>query len=297
MTTRPPHGSGPGSSQGPRRLRIEHATGFTYQGDVGASYNEARMLPSSTDSQFVLSSQLDIEPSTSVNQYVDYFGTRVAALDVLAGHAALSITARSLVEVRPRPFEQSGMTWAQLRREAERQIATVEMLGQTTRTTPHPEVADIARSIADQHERPADAALAIARAIGDAVEYMHGITGVHSTAADAWVERKGVCQDITHITLGALRHVGIPARYVSGYLHPQANPEIGVPVTGESHAWVEWFAGDWQGFDPTNGVEIGDRHVLVGRGRDYNDVPPLRGVYAGPFKGDLHVKVTITREV
>ena len=67
-------------------------------------------------------------------------------------------------------------------------------------------------------------------------------------------------------------------------------------MTGESHAWVEWFAGDWQGFDPTNNIEIGDRHVLVGRGRDYNDVPPLRGVYAGPFKSHLHVKVTITRE-
>ena len=107
---------------------------------------------------------------------------------------------------------------------------------------------------------------------------------------------KGVCQDIAHITLGALREVGIPARYVSGYLHPKSEAEVGVAVAGESHAWVEWFAGDWQGFDPTNNVEIGDRHVLVGRGRDYSDVPPLRGVYAGPFKSHLHVKVTITRE-
>ena len=279
-----------------KRLRIEHATGFRYQGDVGASYNEARMLPNSTDSQFVLSSQLDIEPSTSVNHYLDYFGTRVAAFDVLAPHSALSITARSLVEVRPRPLETSDMTWDQLARESERQIGTVEMLVQTARTTPHAEVADIARSIAAQHDTPASAALAISRAMGDAMEYMHGITGVHSTAAEAWEERKGVCQDITHITLGALRSVGIPSRYVSGYLHPHANPEIGVAVTGESHAWVEWFAGDWQGFDPTNGTEIGDRHVLVGRGRDYNDVPPLRGVYAGPFKSDLHVEVTITRE-
>jgi transglutaminase-like putative cysteine protease len=81
---------------------------------------------------------------------------------------------------------------------------------------------------------------------------------------------------------------------VSGYLHPQPDAEVGVPVTGESHAWVEWFSGGWQGFDPTNNAEIGDRHVLVGRGRDYNDIPPLRGVYAGPFKSNLHVKVTIT---
>ena len=279
-----------------KRLRIEHQTGFGYQGDVTASYNEARMLPGSTDSQFVLNSSLDIEPSTSVNQYVDYFGTRVAAFDVLSPHSALTITARSLVEVRPRPLEHVDITWDALAREADRSIATVEQLTQTGRNRPHPEVAEIARSIAAQHDRPGQAAHAIAVAIGDAVEYMHGITGVHSTANEAWQARKGVCQDITHITLGALREVGIPARYVSGYLHPRPSAEVGVAVTGESHAWVEWFAGEWQGFDPTNNIEIGDRHVLVGRGRDYNDVPPLRGVYAGPFKSSLHVKVTITRE-
>ena len=279
-----------------KRLRIEHQTGFSYQGDVSASYNEARMLPSSTDSQFVLSSSLDIEPGTAVNHYVDYFGTRVAVFDVLSSHAALQITAKSLVEVRPRPIEHYDITWHKLAAEATRSIETVEQLGQTGRTRPHPEVAEIARSIASQHDDPGRAAHAIAMTIGDAVEYMHGITGVHSTASEAWEARKGVCQDIAHITLGALREVGIPARYVSGYLHPRANAEVGVAVAGESHAWVEWFAGDWQGFDPTNNIEIGDRHVLVGRGRDYSDVPPLRGVYAGPFKSHLHVKVTITRE-
>ena len=279
-----------------KRLRIEHQTGFSYQGDATASYNEARMLPVSTDSQFVLNSSLDIEPSTSVNQYVDYFGTRVAVFDVLSPHSALTITARSLVEVRPRPLEHIEVTWDGLAREANRSMETVEQLTHTARTRPHPEVAELARSIAAQHEHPGRAAQAIAAAVGDAVEYMYGVTGVHSTAAEAWEARKGVCQDITHITIGALREVGIPARYVSGYLHPRPSAEVGVAVTGESHAWVEWFAGEWQGFDPTNTIEIGDRHVLVGRGRDYNDVPPLRGVYAGPSKGNLHVKVTITRE-
>jgi len=279
-----------------KRLRIEHQTGFSYQGDVSASYNEARMLPGSTDSQFVLNSSLEIEPSTSVNQYVDYFGTRVAAFDVLSPHASLTITARSLVEVRPRPLEHVELTWDGLTRESARSIEIVEQLGQTGRTRPHPEVVELARSIASQHDHPGRAAYAISTGIGDAVEYMHGITGVHSTATEAWEARKGVCQDIAHITLGALREVGIPARYVSGYLHPRPSADVGVAVTGESHAWVEWFAGEWQGFDPTNNIEIGDRHVLVGRGRDYTDVPPLRGVYAGPFKSHLHVKVTITRE-
>lgn len=279
-----------------KRLRIEHQTGFSYQGDVSASYNEARMLPGSTDSQFVLSSALEIEPSTSVNQYVDYFGTRVASFDVLSAHSSLTITARSLVEVRPRPIEHVELTWDDLFEASSGSMETVEQLTQTNRTRPHAEVAELARSIAAEHDHPGRAAHAIAVAVGDAVEYMHGITGVHSTARDAWEARKGVCQDIAHITIGALREVGIPARYVSGYLHPRPNAEVGVAVSGESHAWVEWFAGEWQGFDPTNNIEIGDRHVLIGRGRDYGDVPPLRGVYAGPFKSHLHVKVTITRE-
>jgi transglutaminase-like putative cysteine protease len=193
-------------------------------------------------------------------------------------------------------MEHADITWDRLRAEATRSIETVEQLGQTGRTQPHAEIAEIARTIAGQHDRPGAAAHEIAVAVGNAVEYMHGITGVHSTAAEAWEARKGVCQDIAHVTLGALREVGIPARYVSGYLHPKPDAAVGVPVAGESHAWVEWFAGEWQGFDPTNNTDIGDRHVLVGRGRDYNDVPPLRGVYAGPFKSQLHVKVTITRE-
>jgi transglutaminase-like putative cysteine protease len=279
-----------------KRLRIEHSTGFSYPGDVSASYNEARMLPGTTDSQFVLSSAIDVEPSTSVNSYVDYFGTRVTAIDVNAPHSLLSITARSLIEVRPRPIEHVGITWEGLAREAQRSIATVEQMAQTGRTQPHEEVVEIARSIASQHVDPGMAAHEISMAIGDAVESMSGVTGVRTTAHEAWEARKGVCQDMAHIAIGALRAVGIPARYVSGYLHPRPDAEIGVAVTGESHAWIEWFAGEWQGFDPTNNIEIGDRHVLVGRGRDYGDVPPLRGVYAGPFKSNLNVKVTITRE-
>lgn len=279
-----------------KRLRIEHATGFSYQGDVTASYNEARMLPSTTDSQFVLSSSLDIEPQASVSSYTDYFGTRVSAFDVLSPHDRLRITARSLVEVWSRPIEHLDVAWDALAAESSRAIETVEQLGQTERTKPHPEVAELARTIAARHDHPGRAAHEIAAAIGDAVEYMPGATGVHSTARDAWAARRGVCQDIVHIALGALREAGIPARYVSGYLHPREDADVGEQVTGESHAWVEWFAGGWQGFDPTNGVEIGDRHVRVGRGRDYTDVPPLRGVYAGPVDSTLYVKVTLTRE-
>ena len=123
-----------------------------------------------------------------------------------------------------------------------------------------------------------------------------GVTNVKTTAAESWAARAGVCQDIAHVTVGALRAAGIPARYVSGYLHPKPSAELRETVTGESHAWVEFFCGTWHGYDPTNLIDIGERHVVVGQGRDYRDVPPLRGVYAGSSNSELFVTVEITRE-
>jgi transglutaminase-like putative cysteine protease len=272
-------------------------TGFHYGGDVTASYNEARMLPVSADGQLVLFSNLEILPISSHHNYVDYWGSRVSSFEILTPHKELALTATSLVEVRPRLHADEKLDWDALAVAAERATSTVEQLKQTRRTNPPVEVQDLAREIASSTTDACAAALEICMAIGNAVEYMQGVTGVHSTAAEAWAVRKGVCQDIAHLALGALRHVGIPARYVSGYLHPRPSAEIGETVAGESHAWVEWFCGDgWRGFDPTNNIDIGDRHVLVGRGRDYNDVPPLRGVYAGPFGSTLFVTVEITRE-
>jgi transglutaminase-like putative cysteine protease len=279
------------------RLRIRHMTGFHYGGDVTASYNEARMLPVSAEGQLVLFSNLEILPMSSHHSYVDYWGSRVSSFEILTPHKELALTATSLVEVRPRAHVDTGLGWGDLAVAVERATETVEHLKQTRRTAPPAEVGKIARDIAGKHDDTCAAALEICTAIGTSMEYVQGVTGVHSTAAEAWAVRKGVCQDIAHLALGALRSAGIPARYVSGYLHPRPNAAIGETVAGESHAWVEWFCGgEWRGFDPTNLIDIGDRHVLVGRGRDYNDVPPLRGVYAGPFGSTLFVKVEITRE-
>lgn len=279
------------------RLRIRHVTGFHYGGEVTASYNEARMLPTSGDGQLVLYSQLEILPISAHHTYVDYWGSRVSSFEILTPHRELSLTATSLVEVRPRDHPEHSISWVGLAKVAERATEYVEQRKQTSRTKPPAEVVALAQEIAAAADDPCAAAMAICVKIGESVEYMQGVTGVHTTAAEAWTHRKGVCQDIAHLALGALRAVGIPARYVSGYLHPKPNAAIGETITGESHAWVEWFCGDeWRGFDPTNQIDIGDRHVTVGRGRDYNDVPPLRGVYAGPFKSVLFVTVEITRE-
>ncbi len=278
------------------RLRIRHSTGFHYDGKVTASYNEARMLPASGDGQIVLFSHLGITPTSSQHHYVDYFGTRVTAFEQLDLHRELSLTAESLVELRGRSVPEESITWDALAELVEHKVATVEALAQRRLTAPPDEVAERARELAGAAADPGSAARAICDWLHSEVEYMPGVTGVHSTAAEAWQHRKGVCQDITHLALGALRTVGIPARYVSGYLHPIRDAEIGQTVAGESHAWVEWFVGDWQGYDPTNAIDIAERHVIVGRGRDYRDVPPLRGVYAGTSSSRLFVTVEITRE-
>ncbi|WP_293697419.1 transglutaminase family protein [uncultured Agrococcus sp.] len=278
------------------RIRITHTTGYRYEAPAMASYNEARMLPVSSDGQFVIYSNLDIHPYTSMNQYDDYWGTRVTSFDVLNPHSELQLTAESLVEVRPRLIRGHDISWEQLGKLVQRSTKYVEQLVQTDRTVPADDLVEEAKEIADGADTPDEAAAAIARMVGEEIEYMSGVTHVHTLAREAWVNKKGVCQDIAHITIGALRAVGIPAIYVSGYLHPKPDAEVGETVTGESHAWVEWFTGDWYPWDPTNLIDIGERHVRVGYGRDYNDVPPLRGVFAGSGKSELFVKVEITKE-
>ena len=195
------------------------------------------------------------------------------------------------------PHRRAELDWEELAARGRRALTEyVEQLGGRRAPRRSDDVAALARRIVAERATRREAALAICRAVGDAMEYMRGVTGVHTTAREAWDERKGVCQDIAHVALGALRSVGIPARYVSGYLHPDAGRRRSARRSRASRTpGSSGSAGDWRGYDPTNLVDIGERHVLVGRGRDYSDVPPLRGVYAGPGASELFVTVEITR--
>jgi len=152
----------------------------------------------------------------------------------------------------------------------------------------------LARSVAEGLD-PVPAAEAVCVALRDQLEYVPGATTVHTSATEAWDAKRGVCQDMAHLCIGALRDLGIPARYVSGYLHPKLEAEIGEKVRGDSHAWLEFWAGDWIGYDPTNRKFAGLDHIVVARGREYADVPPLKGVYAGAPESQLSVTVEMTR--
>jgi transglutaminase-like putative cysteine protease len=277
------------------RLKIQHRSGFDYAGPVSSSYNEARMWPRNETHQAVLDARVEVWPPARTYRYEDYWGTVVTAFDVHAKHEALTVTATSTVETLPPGdlIEQGeGAGWDELAVHNDRWY---ELLLGTKRTSLNEELAGIAADVRGAHATPHAAALAVCEFVRGEVAYQPGATGVQSDALHAWEQRKGVCQDISHLTVGLLREMGLPARYVSGYLHPKPSAAIGDSVVGQSHAWVEWWVGRWTAFDPTNGVPVGERHVVVGRGREYGDVPPLKGVYAGPASTGQAVEVTITR--
>jgi transglutaminase-like putative cysteine protease len=278
------------------RLRIRHETTFRYEAEVVASYNELRMRPMMSDRQFVLTEHVMVTPLTSQQNFIDYWGTRVTSVEILQPHDSLNVIAESLVEIFPSTDPAPSMSWDELKEATSTSMGLTEVLVNSALTRPPKDLASYAKKEAAKHASPADAARAISAYITSKMTYQFGVTEVHSTAAEAWKEKKGVCQDITHLVLGALRSVGIPARYVSGYLHPSADAAVGETVRGESHAWVEWFTGSFVGHDPTNDRDIADRHVIVGRGRDYTDVPPIRGVYDGPKTSEHRVDVHLTLE-
>lgn len=274
-------------------LRVVHTTAFRYAGPVTTSHNEVRMTPSDEAGQVVEEASVTIEPLTWRHDYRDYWGTAVTAFEVTGAHTELVITAASRVRVTPTGSSVSLVDWETVRRPAVvDQMA--EFLAVSPTTQPPPEVVALAREAAAGNA-PDDAAAAICSALHEAVEYVPGATAVQSTAADAWRERKGVCQDIAHLSVGALRSAGIPARYVSGYLHPRADA-VGETVVGQSHAWVEWWAGRWHAFDPTNRTHVGEHHVVLARAREYQDVAPLRGIFAGAGTTSHTVEVQITQE-
>jgi transglutaminase-like putative cysteine protease len=275
------------------RLRINHVTGFNYSGPAHASYNEARMTPMTLPFQITLYAQVDVAPAAAAVtwRYLDYWGTQVTVFDLQRPHQQLRVAASSLVET-DKPAEVAGTGWNVLRGQSTLD-EYAELLAATDRTTISDELAETAAELAGGP--PIEAARTISDWVRDNVAYVPGSTGVQTSAQEAWDLRKGVCQDIAHLTAGMLRRVGIPARYVSGYLHPKPDAVIGETVEGQSHAWVEWWCGDWQGYDPTNGVPTGLRHVVVARGRDYSDVTPHKGIYNGAPSSHLGVTVEVTR--
>jgi transglutaminase-like putative cysteine protease len=276
------------------RLRVVHTTRVTYSAPVRASFNEVRMTPLTLPTQVTLESRVSAGAGVPVWTYCDYWGTFVSVFDITDPHETLTIRAQATVETgqvlgNPPPV----LPWADLRARAG-SGRLLEFLLPTPLTTVTPAVAATVVG-AMRGADPVEAAQEIASRVRARVSYMPGATGVRTNAQEAWDQGQGVCQDIAHVTVALLRAAGLPARYVSGYLHADPAAEPGQTAVGESHAWVEYWTGSWRACDPTSGAPVRERHVVVARGRDYADIPPLKGVYHGAPAGALDVTVEVTR--
>ena len=275
------------------RMRVVHATGYAYKAPVTASYNEARLTPRSDSRQNVIINRVQTAPATRSYRYVDYWGTAVTAFDLHAPHIELEVTSSSVVETDKPDAPGTAAAWSDLQGEAVIDRFH-EVLAPTRYTPTSKRLERVARHLAKGND-PHHAVLATVAWVRDELQYVPGSTGVHSSGLDALREGRGVCQDFAHLSLILLRIMGIPARYVSGYLHPKSDAAIGEAVRGESHAWIQAWTGGWWDYDPTNDTEINEQYISVGTGRSYADVTPLKGIYLGQGSSDLDVVVEMTR--
>ena len=283
------------------RLDIRYRCAFEYDELVRESQNELRVCPANDGRQAVVSYRVNTYPAARVSSFLDYWGTRVDAFGVREPHIYLEVVAEATVEMSPAPLVAATSDLDALR---DRQF--VDQHFEYLERTAH---ADWGPSVLTEATRQRDVAgsdvvslvLSIHRRVGTLLNYVPGTTYVGVPVEDVVHRQQGVCQDYAHLAVAMCRAVGIPARYVSGYLFARddatGEDTDADAVSVQTHAWFEAAVPGfgWMALDPTNRQEVGPRHVKIGHGRDYNDVPPLRGVYTGPPEASLDVSVEMRR--
>ncbi len=270
-------------------------TKYTYKEPLHSQHNELRITPRDTPRQFTLEHNLVIHPTTNIHRYKDYFGTRVASFAIEESHQMLEVSGHSLVETAsgaPHP-SKAPLSWETLN-DSSVKDKYCEYLSATEFTDHSDEYLPIVEQIKNC-ATPGLGVEFLGHWIRDSILYSPGSTHVQTKASDVIATKTGVCQDFVHLALAILREAGIPCRYVSGYLYPMDHGDIGESVQGESHAWCEVWLGDWYGIDPTNDTSVAERHVLVGWGRDYSDIAPVKGVINGNPFSSMTVEVTLCR--
>jgi transglutaminase-like putative cysteine protease len=283
------------------KLDIRYRCNFEYGELVHESQNELRACPVSDARQTLLSYRVLTTPGSRVFSFEDYWGTRVDTFGVREPHIFLEVVAEATVETRSTPLlttspgiEALGDAafleehWEYLQRTAHAdwdQRVTGEAAAQVELTGP--DVVSVA--------------LGIHRRVGALLRYRPGATYVGVGVDEVLARGEGVCQDYAHLAVSMCRSVGVPARYVSGYLFTASDAGgedvEGDEVTVQTHAWFEAAIPGfgWLALDPTNRQAVGLRHVKIGHGRDYGDVSPLRGTYSGPRDATLRVAVEMRR--
>ena len=276
---------------------IRHLTRFRYKDPVSESIMETRMHPRSDHSQHCLSFSLSVSPRCRVFSYRDHYGNNVQHFDIPGDHEQLVIVAESLVEQQIQmdvPAFLAPDAWSAL----DALIADGdygEMLLPSTFAQPTPALLELARKLnVVRRDDPLMVVHELNKSIYEYFEYVPRSTRVDSPIDEAIASHQGVCQDFAHTMIALLRHIGIPARYVSGYLY-RGRDDHDRSLPDASHAWVEVLLPhlNWVGLDPTNDLIAYNRHIRTAVGRDYADVPPTHGVFRGKTESELYVAVHV----
>jgi transglutaminase-like putative cysteine protease len=281
------------------QFNIRHVTRFIYEAAISESVMEARVQPRNEGRQRCLRFALSTTPSSKVRMYQDHEGNAVHHFNIPGRLSRLTVVVDALVEAAPvpeLPVSLGDGGWARLD-EATASGQFWELLNPSPFARSTPKLQQLADELALTRGRDPLATLrALNAELFSRLTYAPNSTRVDSPIDDALESRRGVCQDFTHIMIALVRQLGVPCRYVSGYLFQEGDDKVRSPE-GSTHAWAEaWLPGlDWVGFDPTNNLIADHRHIRVAIGRDYADVPPTRGVFKGTsaVRSELSVSVRV----
>jgi transglutaminase-like putative cysteine protease len=275
------------------RLRIRHETVYDYDEQVYDSHNEVRLQPLDDNLQRCLSFRLTTDPATQVRSRLDYFGNTVHYFSVAPYHQRLVILAEAVVTTEKPPVEGPPRD-RRLPLDALKQRGTQDSLIEYLAPSAYVPVADELQQLASQLVREADGDGAVfwdglLSYFRENLTYETGSTTVRDDALKVLRQRRGVCQDFAHLTVGLSRAAGVPARYVSGYVEPTG------AESGASHAWAELYlpGAGWTGLDPSGAGPIGEQYVRLAYGRDYADANPIRGTFRGGGRQLLAVGVSV----
>ena len=278
------------------RLTIHHITNYEYPVAALNSVNEVWLRPLTDDRQSCLSFSLSTTPRAQPRPYTDYYGNTVYHFDIPEPHNRLTIVADAEVMTDERDLAALLASDASPYQPLDADTADrwLDYLTPTPLTTAGPTVLGFARAFQGYQGTVAGLARELLARVHGAVSYTAGSTVVNTPAEAALAQGAGVCQDYTHIFLAVIRQLGVPARYVSGYL--SAGARLDEPLA--SHAWAEVLLplAGWVGLDITHNCPVDGRYAVIAIGRDYDDVPPVRGAYSGARGTGPNVAVSISEE-
>ncbi|QEP45148.1 transglutaminase family protein [Ectothiorhodospiraceae bacterium BW-2] len=289
------------------QYQIRHVTEYLYQGRVALCHNTARLIPRNSEHQRRLEASLQIDPPPAFSQrYSDYFGNVTTYFAVDQPHSRLQVTSHSRLEISHPgilPLPTHSPPWEEVRDAVAGcgDDALLHAHGYTF-ASPYvpllPQLYDYASESFDLGRPLLDAVRELMQRIFNDFSYAPGFTTLVTPLQSVFEHRRGVCQDFAHLMIASLRVLGLPARYVSGYLETLPPPgEEKLQGSDASHAWISVYIPEmgWTDFDPTNNQIPTTQHLTIAWGRDYSDVAPLKGVIYGGGTHTLAVAVDVTR--